>query len=90
MKIEALWLDFSNLNLANTSEHVSCLKVSRKTSSRRLGRGKISTLKTTSRRFQDVLEGNKLFTRTSVSHKSKCISNKSISDESKVNQKCIN
>ena len=86
MKIEDLWLDFSNLNLANTLEHVSCLKVSRKTSSR----GKISTLKTTSRRFQDVLEGNKLFTRTSVSHKSKCISNKSISDESKVNQKCIN
>ena len=78
-------------------------KTSRKTSSRRLGRRKIVTLKVCWRHIlktylEDVFKTSwrqtKCLLVISVSNKSKCVSNKSmfhksISDKSKANPKCV-
>ena len=73
-----------------------------KTPSRRFGRRKIVTLKTSSRRLEDISwrrlqtswRQTKCLLGISVSNKSKCVSNKSIfhksvSDKSKANPKCF-
>ena len=63
------------------------LKTSHKTSWRCLGRRKIVTLEDV---FKTSWRQAKCLLGMSLSNKSKCVSNKSIFDESKANPKCIN
>ena len=99
---EALCFSYSPAKICWSSRHVlktssKCVQRNNFSSLRRFGRQKIVTLKISSKHvlnicLENVLESKKknMFTGDSVSNNAKSVSNKSISDESKVNPKCIN
>ena len=100
---EALCFSYSPAKICWSSRHVlktssKCVQRNNFSSLRRFGRQKIVTLKISSKHvlntcLENVLESKKKKTcllGISVSNNAKSVSNKSISDESKVNPKCIN